>query len=152
MSTTVNAKLGAGIIVTEGNKSFKVSGVVLIDPTTGVPQVVSSQVSSMVATIATGTSISNDLDFGNTKLVRIVIPSAWTTADITFLTSIDGLTWDSLYDKEGVEYNVKAGASRSIIISRNDMLSIRYLRIRSGTLALPVNQVATRSLTLALIS
>ena len=66
-------------------------------------------------------------------------------------TSHDNVTWNPLFDKDGTEYTIKAAAGRSVLIPLSDMLSVRYLRIRSGTLALPVAQGAARSLLLVLV-
>jgi len=159
---SLTAKLGAGIIVTDtvAEKSNKVQGVVLIDPITGLPigmagavtqQVTIGQVTSLNVSIANGASSSADIDLGVARLNRIDMPAAWTAANLTFLTSSDNITWRDLYDKAGVEYSAVAAASRSIIVPLDDMLSVRYLRIRSGTSAVPVIQLALRTLILSLI-
>lgn len=146
--------------------------VVLIDALTGLPvaapgangltdtqlraapvPVTTGQITSITATIASGASVSGDLDLGTARLGRIAMPAAWTAADLTLQTSHDGTagSWNSLYDKEGAEYTIKAAQARSMLIPLSDMLSVRYLRIRSGTSAAPVTQAAARSLLLVLV-
>lgn len=133
---------------------------VLIDPLTGLPfgaaganpfPVAASQVTSITATILSGASVSNDLDLGNARLGRIAMPAAWTAADITLQTSHNNLNWNNLFDKDGSEYRIIAASGRSMLIPLVDMLSVRYLRIRSGTSSAAVNQAADRTLILALV-
>ena len=129
------------------------AGVPVILNDAGQVPVTTGQITTITATIASGASLSGNIDLGTARLGRIVMPAAWTTADITLQTSFDGVTWsvDSLYDKDGAEYTIKAAAARSVLIPLADMLSVRYLRVRSGTLALPVVQAAARSLVLVLV-
>lgn len=134
-----------------------VESILLVD-STGVPTtsgnpmtVTAGQVSSITATIGSGASVSGDIDLGLNRLGRIDMPAAWTAGDITFQVSNDNVVWNNLYDKDGVEYNVKTDASRSIIISVSDTMSIRYLRVRSGTSTTPVSQAASRIITLVLV-
>lgn len=134
--------------------------VVVIDGQTGLPvgasgaapqKVTTGQITSLAATIASGASVSGDLDLGTARLGRIVMPAAWTAADLTFQASYDGTAWNNLYDNVGGEYKVVAAASRSMLLPLVDMLSVRYLRLRSGTSATPVVQAAARSIVLVLV-
>ena len=102
--------------------------------------------SSHTATIANGASLSDAVDLGDARAARIVMPASWTTANLTFQTSPDGSTWNNLYDSYDTEYTVKAAASRSILLPLVDFLSIRYLKVRSGTSGSAVNQGGARSL------
>ncbi len=102
------------------------------------------------AVIAASASLSGAIDCEDTRISRIQIPSAWTTANITFQTSVDGVTYADLYDSFGVEYVVTAAASREIILPLADFLGIRFLKIRSGTTGTPVTQSAARSLPIML--
>jgi hypothetical protein len=118
---------------------------------TGTLTVSVGQITAVTATIDINQSISADIDLGLMRLGRIAMPGTWVAADLTFQTSHNGADWNNLYDKDGAEYTVKAAASRSMLIPLSDMLSVRYLRIRSGTSAAPVNQTASRTLTLVLV-
>jgi hypothetical protein len=113
--------------------------------------VIAGQITSVTTTIANAASVSADIDLGTARLGRIAMPAAWTAADLTLQTSSDNASWNNLYDKDGVEYTIKAAAARSVLIPLSDMLSVRYLRIRSGTSAVPVAQAAARSLLLVLV-
>lgn len=104
------------------------------------------------ATIASGASLSGAIDLGTTqaanRIVGIFMPGAWTAAAMTFQASnaFDG-TFQDVYDDGGTELSLTVAASRSIGL-RNDQSSIlgrwRFIRVRSGTAASPVNQGAAR--------
>lgn len=115
--------------------------------------VTAGQITTATATIASGASITGNIDLGLMRLGRIMMPAAWTSANITLQTSPDGVDWTStgLYDATGAEYTITAAAGRSILVPLSDMLSVRYLRIRSGTSGTPVAQAAARSITLILV-
>ena len=107
-------------------------------------------------TIASGASLSDAVDTGNTNslssIVAIIMPSAWTAADLTFQASatVDG-TYNDVYDDDDNEVTVQAGASRHIVLDdemRSHMAGLRFIKIRSGTSGTPVNQGAGRSITL----
>lgn len=107
----------------------------------------------MAAVIASGQSLSGALDFGALVLSRIDMPAEWTAAALTFQVSADGVTYVNLYDESGNEVTVASAAvvaSRGIALSWINYGSIRYLKVRSGTSALPVAQGADRTLTLVL--
>ena len=63
-------------------------------------------------------------------------------AVITFQVSYDGQTFADLYDETGTEVSYTLVAGKSLRLPVHDWLGIRYFRIRSGTSAVPVNQVA----------
>lgn len=109
------------------------------------------QITSTTATIASGQSVSSNIDLGLSRLGRIAMPAAWDAANLTLQTSHDGVTFNNLHDKDGTEYTITAAAGRSILIPLADMLSMRYFRIRSGTSAAAVPQTAIRTLTLVLV-
>lgn len=103
-------------------------------------------------TIANGASLSGAIDLENFRLGRIIIPAAWTAANLTFQTSPDDGTYSDLYDAAGYEYTiVVGGASRAIIVPLADFIGIRFLKIRSGTAGVAVNQAADRVLTLVVV-
>lgn len=83
-------------------------------------------------------------DLGNARLSRIVMPAAWTTANLTVQTSYDGTTGNDLYDSIGVEYTITAAAARSIKVPLIDFISERFIKLRSGPSGVPVNQGADR--------
>jgi hypothetical protein len=99
-------------------------------------------------TIASGASLSPAIDLASLGVARIVMPAAWTTANLTFQTSQDGLTYQDLYDAYGVEYTVIAVVAHNIILPPSDFVGMRYLKVRSGTSGSPVTQGGARTVTL----
>lgn len=96
-------------------------------------------------TVSNGTSLSNSVDLGPNRLFGIVMPAAWTAANLTFSVSVDGITYNNLVDDGGAEVTVTAAASQFIVMSNPPKwFGIRWLKVRSGTSATPVNQGADR--------
>lgn len=108
---------------------------------------------NQTATIASGAALSGAIDLGGADDFAIVMPSAWTTANLSFQGS-DSLTgtYADLYTDGGNEVVVSAAASRVISLAnvRQFLGGVRFLKIRSGTTGTPVNQAAERSLTILL--
>jgi hypothetical protein len=141
-------------------RKLQPQAVVLMDPATGnavgganapMPVTGSAEVLYQTVNIANAASLSGVVDMGTARLARISLPAAWTAADLTLQSSTDGVTFKDLYDKDGIEYTIKAAASRAVLVPLGDMLSLRYLKIRSGTSATPVNQGASRDLIITLV-
>jgi hypothetical protein len=105
--------------------------------------------STATATIANGASLSGANDLAGAALIRILMPATWTAAVLTFSVSNDNATYYDLYDQFGVEMTGQAAASRAIILSPSDFIGWRYVKIRSGTSASPVNQGGSRDVILA---
>lgn len=114
-------------------------------------EVVAPQVRILNVSIGSGAALSGAIDLGPYKLGYVHMPSAWTAANLTFQISYDGVAYGDLYDHLGGEYTVTAAASRAILVPVIDMMAVRYLKIRSGTAATPVNQAASRELFLTLV-
>lgn len=108
----------------------------------------------VTATIANGASLSGAIDLGANRLARIVMPSSWTTAALSFQASYDGTNFADLFNKDG-EVSLAAttvvAASRSIAVDPAIFFGARYLKIRSGLTAAAVNQGGARSLILVTV-
>jgi len=106
------------------------------------------------ATIANGASLSGACDLGNARLSAIYMPSSWTTADLTFQASADGVTYQDLYASDNAgndaEYLIGAGSARVITVPIADFAALRYLKVRSGTTGSAVAQGGARTITLLL--
>jgi hypothetical protein len=86
---------------------------------------------------------------GGSSLVGIIMPDAWTAADLSFQVSMDGVRWVSLYDAYGGRINlVTPGVSRYITLSPSDFAGPRHIRVVSGSPAMPVVQAAARDVVL----
>lgn len=113
-------------------------------------QVVSAGLpSSVVAAITNGQSLSAAVEVQG-KLVGLIVPAAWTAAGLSFQGSIDGTNFFDIYD-DGVERQI---ASANVAINRllsldlNDWLPVQWIKVRSGTAAVPVAQGALRNIVL----
>lgn len=111
---------------------------------------------SKTATIKSGNSQSNVIDLENYQAVGLLLPAAWTTANITVLVSntynpsdnTDTTGFQSLTDDAGAEFTITAAAAKAIGIRRttSPLLPFRYMVLRSGTNGTPVNQGADRAI------
>lgn len=122
-----------------------------VTPTVGMPVATVAARATQSATIANGASVSATVDLISTALLDILMPAAWKTAALTIEVSADNSNWYSLvYDENGLQINSwsspVAGAAYSV--STLGMLGFRYIRLRSGTGAVPVAQDADRVFTL----
>lgn len=101
-------------------------------------------------TIANGAALSGAVCLGSGVLCAIKMPAAWTAADLTFQVSDDrGVTWDELLDANGTAVTVSGpGAAERLELDAADFKSSVFLKVRSGTAAVAVNQAAARTLTL----
>ncbi|CAN2532520.1 hypothetical+protein [Methylocapsa aurea] len=103
-----------------------------------------------LATILNGAALSGAVDLKEMRLSAIIMPAAWTAAALTFAVSADGATYYPLYDATGgaeASWTVAAGL---YIANSNFALwkDIRFIKLRSGTAASPVNQGADRVITI----
>ncbi len=98
------------------------------------------------ATIAKNDNLSTAVTLGERKHVGLIMPAAWDAADITFQVSYDGVKYVNLYDKTGAEAVYKTDAGAGIQIGDFDLAPWKYIKIRSGTVAVPVNQTDEREI------
>src|SRR2546430_8906223 len=95
-------------------------------------------------------SQSNGVDIGGWEPVALQFVLPWTSADITFLAAarLDG-TFAPVRTPTGTEAKVTTGTSAKIIVltptTVGDLDGLRYLKLRSGTEASPVNQTGDRT-------
>ncbi len=101
-----------------------------------------SSITTLAFAIAAGASLSGGIDLAGKALLRLRMPAAWTTANLTVQTSADNATWNDLYDAVGVEYTIVVAASRSVIIPPADFAAMRWVRFRSGTASVAVAQAS----------
>lgn len=99
-------------------------------------------------TIPLNGSVTQTLDVAYTTLIGFIIPSAWTAAGLTIEVSHDNITWVQPKDSFGstVGYYSDITASTAYATDVQSLLPWRYLRLRSGTTATPINQTAARNI------
>ncbi len=102
--------------------------------------------------LAEGFSTTDTINLGGLRLFGIVMPVAWTTANLTFQMSPDsGATWVDMFDQNGNE--ILAVGETEAYIGMNTpphFAPLQFLRIRSGSSSVPVTQDADRVLKLLL--
>lgn len=109
----------------------------------------SGELKAIDVTIANGTSLSGAVPLGGRQIVGISMPAAWTAAGITLQGSADGgATYQDVYDAAGTEYAITAAAARHIVLDPNELRGLTHVKVRSGTSAAPVNQLAERTVRL----
>jgi hypothetical protein len=99
------------------------------------------------AVIASGAALSGWVRLNSGNLVGLIIPSTWTTANITVQVSRDGgVTPHNLRDADGNEVTFIVTAGTWIALPAGAFNGIEEIRFRSGTAASPVNQGGDRTL------
>lgn len=140
-------KLGQGLHVTDGDVSADVPAVVLMDPSGNL--LGGGRLNSQI-TIGNGASASNALDCNERCIVGFFAPAAWTAAGLQIQASADGSTnWVPITDSTGSVSGSYASitALYAYALDPVAMLPWRYIRLLSGTIAVPVNQGAARAFT-----
>jgi hypothetical protein len=110
------------------------------------------------ATISAGQALSSAADAsGCTRIARIVMPSAWSSgASLTFQLSVDGVNYHDLHHVDPNTYfpyevNVARPPVGGVLTLPAGLgAAVSFVKIRSGTAALPVTQQADRQFELVL--
>ena len=100
--------------------------------------------------IAAGSSLTDAINLGGLRLFGIVMPAAWTTANLTFQMSPDaGTTWVNILDQNGNEVLSSGDVSTYVAMNTpSNFAPVQYLRVRSGSSSVSVAQAAKRTLNL----
>lgn len=104
-------------------------------------------------TIANGQTVSGAVDLGNERLAGILMPAAWTAADISFSASVDGTNFFTLTDAASATISITApGAGKLLTLTgelREAFLAVRWIKIVSSVAqgAQRVVTLVTRSFT-----
>jgi hypothetical protein len=102
-------------------------------------------------TIASGAALTEELNTLGAVPVAIKTPATWTTAALTFQgCEVSGGTYCDTYDDAGTEYNVAASTSRYILLNPAAFASFQFIKVRSGTTSVPVNQGGARTVIVVL--
>lgn len=109
---------------------------------------VQNPLASVDVTIANGESLSGAVDLNGCALFGVIMPAAWTAANLSVQTSLDNATFNNVYDSFGNEYLITAAASRRIIVPVGDLPCVKWIKIRSGTSGSAVAQGGARTITL----
>ena len=105
------------------------------------------QLTSHECTIDINTSLSSSIFLDGGVVDGILMPAAWTAATISFEGSMDNVNFFEVGDGTA-EISLTADAGWIIVIPPHKLNGAgRYIKIRSGTSAVPVNQNAERTMT-----
>lgn len=117
---------------------------------------------SVSVTIPNNEALSSGVDLGNFSLAALEMPEGWAGTQVTFQAKAkprdsdhpgvgdpNPEDWDNVYDSAGNEVTVTVAANR-VVVDLPELAAIRYLRIRSGTSATPVNQSPSKVIRLLL--
>ena len=96
--------------------------------------------------------LSAAVALGGAEIVGIEAPATWETAALTFAASITlSGTYVPLYDSDGGELSIAIAAIRMIGLTAEEasiLQGLPFIKLRSGTLATPVDQTAEKTLSL----
>jgi len=97
---------------------------------------------STSASIAVGQSTTTAIELNANSILGITTASNVTGSAITFLVSVDGTNYFSLYDDTSTEVALilSASATRAYNLPINTFYPWNHVKIREGTSASPVNQ------------
>lgn len=106
-----------------------------------------------IVTIVSGASATEVIQTNGLALVGIVMPSAWTAADIAFKSCMSGNPneMQQLFDSGGNPEKTAAAASHNIAFPSSDALFVPFLQLVSVSTSddtTPVTQGADRTLKL----
>lgn len=91
------------------------------------------------------TGLSNSIQTNGVPVVGIEMPTSWTSASMTFIGSVDGVTYRPVYDQYGGELTVTVAGDRIIFFDTYIYFNAcNHVKPRSGTGASPVAQGADR--------
>lgn len=107
-----------------------------------------TDIAVLADTIPNGTALAGGVKTDWSHVLSIGMPAAWTAAVLTFQVSQDGTTWRDLYDEFGSEVALVVAAGREIALPATRLAPYGWVRLRSGTGAVPANQGAERAFTL----
>lgn len=94
--------------------------------------------------IPSGEALSSGVFIGGARHLGVTLPTTWATAKLTFQVSSDGTTWCDLVNAaDGTAYTVTIADSQAVPLDAAIFAPWQFLRIRSGTKAVPVMQEGT---------
>ena len=116
---------------------------------------------TVAVAIANGASLSVEVNVGPFRIVGIQMPAGWTAANLTLQALVDqpagnppAPVFGDVVDTAGTELVLAAAPAAGKYVAIADTAALQGLgriKVRSGTLALPVAQAAARTLYLVLV-
>lgn len=112
-----------------------------------------SDITSTTATIAKDGTLSGVVNLNGYNKFTIIMPDAWTNAHMTFQAcATSGGTFVDLLTEAGAEVDIAVAASGVYPLTTSSayLSYLPYIKIRSGTTAVPVQQAAARTITIVM--
>ena len=97
----------------------------------------------VTATIPNGQSLSDAADVGLGQILGLNVPTI-TAAALTFQGSDDGVVFKNLKDAAGNEVQIASSTGNAFVAAPAALGGVAFLKIRSGTSGVPVNQGGDR--------
>jgi len=104
-------------------------------------------VHSIDVVIANAASLSGAVNLKGLALCGFIMPAAWTAAGVAFNVSIDGTNYNYLC-WGGSEVAETVDVDQHVSVDPVKFLSAKYVKVLSGTSAVPVAQDAERTIKL----
>lgn len=112
-----------------------------------------SSVAVITTEIPANQSLSGAVDLGAGSILAIKLPDNFPTTTLTFQSKAEfsehninnanliEQDWDNVYDDAGTEISVTVAANRIVVVgtATKNLGACRYLRVRCGTAAAPLN-------------
>lgn len=108
-----------------------------------VPNLKNLPDANVSVTISSGGSTSNEATLQGKRIAAIIMPAAFTGANLTFQASIDGSTWYDIYNSSGSQVTCTVGTDQWIAISPQDFAGVSRLKVVSDD-----TEAAERTITL----
>lgn len=110
-----------------------------------VKDTMTNAIDTVTASIALSGTTSGLCNLGGLRLFGIMTPGALTGTSLSFLVSVDGTTFNPLYDANGNLVSVSASAGRFIAFDPTLYAAVPYVQVVSNAA-----EAAARSITLVL--
>lgn len=111
----------------------------------------SSRTSATISLSTAADGASEQINLTGLTLAGISMPVAWTDAKIGIQCSIDGSTFQSVYNAAGDHLTYATSANRTVVFDPADTSGLQLIKIVSETSAgVAVAQAAVRTLKLVL--
>lgn len=109
-----------------------------------------SQIDLDIVSIANGAALSPAFSLGDKTICGFHMPAIWTAAAISFQVSPDnGVTWSEWLDAKGASQTFAVAAGQYAAVDPALFRGFNIIKIRSGTVGVPVNQAQVSSIIVA---
>lgn len=111
----------------------------------------SNRTSATISLTTAADGASEQINLTGLKLVGVSMPASWTEAKLGFQNSVDGSTFQSVYNTAGDHLTYATSANRTVIFDPAVTVGLQLIKIVSETSAgVATAQAATRTLKLIL--